>query len=46
MTWKEFKEQVEKQGVTDAMEMLFIDCDDQEDVYVNRTPDNKEFSVS
>lgn len=46
MTWKEFKEKVEEQGVTDNMEMLYIDCDDQEDVHVDRVPDNQKFSVT
>ena len=34
MTWKEFKERVEEQGVTDDMTILYIDVDDQEEVKV------------
>lgn len=45
MTWKEFKEKVEEQGVTDNMEMAYIDCDDQEDVHVQYPPDKQSFSV-
>ncbi len=28
MTWKEFKEKIESQGVTDAMIVDYIDCEE------------------
>jgi len=31
MTWKEFKENVEKQGLTDELVVLYIDWDDGHD---------------
>lgn len=46
MTWKEFKEKVEEQGVTDEMKVMYIDVDDQGDVHVEYTPDKQEFSVA
>ena len=48
MTWKEFKEQVEAQGVTDEMEVLYIDWHGGGVIVqptVERTPDNQSFTV-
>lgn len=47
MTWKEFKEKVEEQGVTDEMDVLYIDVDDmvQEAIRVHVMTDSQEFSI-
>ena len=36
MTWKEFKRQVEAQGITDEMVVSFIDWKDNHDVIVEK----------
>lgn len=45
MTWKEFKEKVEETGVTDEMTILYIDVDDQAEVFVQRAADGQKFSI-
>jgi hypothetical protein len=35
MTWKEFKDEVEKQGVTDDMEVHYIDIGFGDAAYLN-----------
>lgn len=45
MTWKEFKEKAEELGVTDEMNVLYIDVDDQEELFVQHPPDMQSFSI-
>lgn len=46
MTWKEFKEQVESQGVTDEMDLDFIDINDCAKIKINISPRETSFDVT
>lgn len=45
-TWGEFKKQVEAEGITDGMEVPYIDWDDGHDVQVYIYDDKKSFNVT
>jgi hypothetical protein len=46
MTWKEIKEKIEAGGVTDDMEMWYIDIGGDWDICVTPQVDSEGFSVS
>lgn len=45
MTWKEFKEALESEGVTDDMEIDYIDVTEPYGVSITVYDDNSRFSV-
>lgn len=45
MTWKEFKERVEAQGVTDEMELDYVDCENFNNPKVLLFGDDDSFGI-
>ena len=46
VTWKEFKDEVERQGIKDSTAIDYIDWDGQEDIVADFCDENKFASIT